>query len=343
MKFDVVIGNPPYQEKAKGDSTKDTPVYHHFYNLAGAISDRYCLISPGRFLFNAGSTDKRWNEQMLNDKHLKVKYYEADSNKVFSGTNIMGGVAVLYRDTNSDFGEIGTFSAHPVLFSILQKVSSVRDKSLHEIITNRGQYRYSDLIYQEYPELMKSVSDRRIASNAFSKLKEMFTAEPPDNANEFIKIFGRDENTRCYKWFRTIYMNSPENLNYYKIVVPKANGSAPIGDYSNTPVIGKPEMLEPGVGYTETFIGIGCFKDIVEAQNALKYIKSKFARVLLGILKTTQDNTSEKWRLVPLQDFTSKSDIDWSGDVRGIDLQLYRKYKLNSKEVDFIENAVRTL
>lgn len=343
MKFDVVIGNPPYQEKAKGDSTKDTPVYHHFYNLAGAISDRYCLISPGRFLFNAGSTDKSWNQQMLNDKHLIVKYYEADSNKVFSGTNIMGGVAVLYRDVNRDFGEIGTFSAHPVLFSILQKVSSVRDESLCEIVTNRGQYRYSDIIYQEHPELMKLVSDRRIASNAFSKLKEMFTTEPPSNTSEFIKIFGRDGNSRCYKWFRTIYMNAPENLYCYKIVVPKANGSAPIGDCSNTPVIGSPEILEPGVGYTETFIGIGCFKDIVEAQNALKYIKSKFARVLLGILKTTQDNTSEKWRLIPLQDFTSTSDIDWSGDVRDIDLQLYEKYKLNTKEVEFIESAVRAL
>ena len=63
MKFDVVVGNPPYQEGAKGESTKDTPVYHHFYQLAEQCSDKYCLISPARFLFNAGSTDKNWNEK----------------------------------------------------------------------------------------------------------------------------------------------------------------------------------------------------------------------------------------------------------------------------------------
>ena len=91
MKFDAVVGNPPYQENAKGESTKDTPIYNFFYDLAEKVGSKYCLISPARFLFNAGSTDKNWNQKMLTDKHIKVEYYEQNSAKVFPNTDIKGG------------------------------------------------------------------------------------------------------------------------------------------------------------------------------------------------------------------------------------------------------------
>lgn len=91
VKFDAIVGNPPYQESAKGESTKDTPIYHYFYNLAEKFATRYCLISPARFLFKAGSTDKEWNQKMLNDEHLKVVFYEQDSANVFPTTDIKGG------------------------------------------------------------------------------------------------------------------------------------------------------------------------------------------------------------------------------------------------------------
>src|SRR5699024_1549360 len=124
MKFDVVVGNPPYQESAKGESTKDTPIYPYFYNLAEKISSSYCLISPARFLFNAGSTDKRWNAKMLTDKHLKVEYYEQNSSKLFPHTDIKGGVAIIYRDVEKDFGEVGIFTSYGELNSIIKKVSA---------------------------------------------------------------------------------------------------------------------------------------------------------------------------------------------------------------------------
>ena len=93
VKFDVVVGNPPYQENKEG--TSDNPIYHHFYDLAKEIADQYCLISPARFLFNAGKTPKAWNEEMLNDDHISVEYYEQKSYKVFPNTDIKGGIAVL--------------------------------------------------------------------------------------------------------------------------------------------------------------------------------------------------------------------------------------------------------
>ena len=75
----------------------------------------------------------------------------------------------------------------------------------------------------------------------------------------------------------------------------------------------------------------------------MKYIKSKFARTMLGVLKVTQYNNADKWRLVPMQDFTSKSDIDWSGKIPEIDQQLYKKYSLTKYEINFIETKVQAM
>ena len=100
---------------------------------------------------------------------------------------------------------------------------------------------------------------------------------------------------------------------------------------------------EPLIGYTQSFIGIGTFETEFEASAMLKYVKSKFARTMLGILKITQDNDREVWRLVPLQDFTSMSDIDWNQSVADIDVQLYRKYGLDEAEIAFIESHVKEM
>lgn len=338
MKFDVVVGNPPYQENAKGESTKDMPVYNYFYDLAEKISSKYCLISPARFLFNAGSTDKNWNKKMLSDTHLKVVFYEQNSTNVFSNTDIKGGVAVLYYDSSNDFGEIGTFTSFEELNSIIAKVSKLSIRTLDEIISNRGQYRYADKIYADYPKEMMQISDRRIASNAFSKLPQLFTDDKPDDGLEYIQIFGRFDNGRGYKWFKRDYLSEPITFNKYKVILPKANGSGAIGEVLSTPLIG-----EPLIGFTETFISIGAFDNETEAQNALKYVKSKFARTMLGVLKITQDNPRDKWQKVPLQDFTTDSDIDWSTSISEIDRQLYKKYGLDQTEIDFIESKVRAM
>ena len=119
MKFDVVIGNPPYQEETEG--TSDKPIYNYMMDSAEEIADKVCLITPARFLFNAGKTPKAWNRKKLNDPHFKVNYYEQDSSKIFPNTDIKGGVAITYRDKMLSFGEIGTFTIFDELNSILHK------------------------------------------------------------------------------------------------------------------------------------------------------------------------------------------------------------------------------
>ena len=141
MKFDYVIGNPPYQQDSNGANESDTPLYHYFYEEAFKIADKVELITPARFLFNAGYTPKTWNEKMLNDEHFKILYYELKSNKVFANTDIKGGIAIGYRNIEKDYGAIGVFTAYPELNYIKTKVDAVSAKSLCDIITNRGLYR----------------------------------------------------------------------------------------------------------------------------------------------------------------------------------------------------------
>ena len=130
----------------------------------------------------------------------------------------------------------------------------------------------------------------------------------------------------------------PDALERFKVALPKANGSGAFGE-----ALARPAVLGPGEAVTGTFITIGAFDSVEEAQSCLKYIKSKFARAMLGVLKVTQDNLARVWRQVPAQDFTTGSDIDWSKPIPEIDQQLYAKYGLDGDEVEFIESNVKPM
>ena len=150
MKFDFVIGNPPYQEE-KEDNGRQPPIYDKFMDGTYKVSEKVLLISPARFLFNAGQTPKEWNKKMLNDPNLKVLTYEQDSSKVFPNTDIKGGVAITYRNLNENFGAIGVFTPIPELNSILYKVKEAFDKSLAEIIYAPTKFDL-DHLYERHPE-----------------------------------------------------------------------------------------------------------------------------------------------------------------------------------------------
>ena len=342
MKFDVVIGNPPYQEETEG--TSDKPIYNYMMDAADEIADKVCLITPARFLFNAGKTPKAWNRKKLNDPHFKVNYYEQDSSRVFPNTDIKGGVVITYSDNKEEFGPIGTFTPFLELNTIMDKVSLISgDDSFSELIYAPESYKFSQCIHVEHPYIENRLSKGHkfdVTTNIFEKLPELFHSQlnPNENESDYIKIIGRENNVRCEKWIKREYINSPDNFVNYKVILPKANGSGVLGEPLSTPLIGKPYY-----GHTQTFISVGSFNSYDEADACIKYIKSKFARTMLGILKVTQDNKKEAWRKVPLQDFTSNSDIDWSQSIENIDQQLYKKYNLSQDEIDFIESKVRAM
>lgn len=342
MKFDAVVGNPPYQEE--GLNTRKAPIYHLFYDLAFNLSDKVSLISPARFLYRVGQTPKGWMDRILNDKHFKVVDYFQKSIDVFPTVVIKGGVAITYRDTKQDFGKIEFFSNFPELKTILQKVyihNDFKKEEFSRIVSSQGIYRFSNLALKEHPEILAIQGQgtaAKITSRGFEKLSDIFLATEPENTDDYVKIIGLSNGRRVLKWIKVSYIQNVDSLNFYKVFVPEANGTGAIGEVLSTPMIGSPM-----IGHTDTFLTVGMFNDYGDANNCLKYVSSKFARTLLGTLKATQHNPRDTWANVPLQDFTFKSDIDWTQPISDIDKQLYRKYNLSEEEINFIESMIKPM
>ena len=341
MKFNAVVGNPPYQLMASGDANGSDPIYHLFIDAACQIGERVSFIHPARFLFNAGKTPKEWNQKMLNDEHYKVVKYWSNSADVFPTVDIKGGVAVTYWDKTQSFGKIGVFVSYPELRSILEKVKGDNFKTFSDIVYPRDLYRLDETLYIENPWAENRQSSGHkydVGSNVFDVLSELFYDEEPKDDYKYAKILGRQGSDRIESWIRRDYLKVPDNFEYFKVFVPKSNGSGAIGEVLSTPMVG-----EPMVGSTTTFLSIGKFSSEDEAIACLKYIKTKFARTMLGTLKVTQDNPKPTWANVPLQDFTPNSDIDWTQSIINIDGQLYKKYNLSPEEIAFIESKIKAM
>ena len=342
MKFDVIIGNPPYQEETASDSTRKPPIFNFFMDEAYKCADKVELITPARFLFRGGYTSKAWDDKMLNDCHFKVLNYESDSTKIF-GPNIQieAGIAITYRDSSKDFGSIGTFVKYDELRSIMHRVM-YNDRyafvPLSDIISPPLSYQVSEKLIKDYPEAV------RLRSNAFEALDSVFKEERPFDSNSYIQMEGllNSKRTRRYV-LREYIVDSSTTLDKWKVFVPESNGSS--GKLGDEParIISKPIIAEPGVGYTQTYIAVGKFTTEFEARACLNYVLTKFARTMLGILKVTQHNPGSKWIYVPLQDFTPSSDIDWSKSIAEIDEQLFDKYGLDEQERNFIRTKVKEM
>jgi len=341
MKFDAIVGNPPYQVMNKGDGKGSNPVYHLFYDASQFISDRVTFIHPARFLFNAGKTPKEWNDKMLNDSHFKVVSYWPDSISVFTTVDIKGGVAITLWDKESDFGKIGAFSPYEEMKTIIQKVLKSEFIPFSEHVYPRDLYRLSNQFYIENDWAVgrpKKGHKYDVGTNIFDLFPELFFADKPDDGEKYALILGREDSTRREFWIKEKFIKVPDNYRSYKVIITKANGSGSFGEALSTPIVGN-----PGVGHTVTFLSIGKFQEEFEATSVLNYIKTKFARALLGTLKVTQDNPRETWQNVPNQNFGRFSDIDWTRTISEIDRQLYEKYNLSEKEITFIEAMISSM
>lgn len=235
MKIDAIIGNPPYQVMVDGNG-RAKPVYHLFMDLASQLAQRVSLITPARYLFNAGFTPSEWNNKMLNDEHFKVVTYKANSTEIFPTVDIKGGVAVMYRDSKQYFGKIGTFKAYPELYTIAHKVEALQEQSLTEIIYAESSYRFDT----NKPEVQDLVAkrlggDRKVISNIFDKLPDLFTET---HGTGTIGFYGRTKGGRCIRYADSAWFEVHPNLEKYKVIVPKSNGTGAIGEVLSTPLIG---------------------------------------------------------------------------------------------------------
>ncbi len=342
-KFYAIIGNPPYQSD-KDDNDRKPPIYDAFMDAAYEISDLVELITPGRFLFNAGQTPKAWNEKMLADEHLKVLDYQPDSSLVFPGTDIKGGIAITLRNAAVRFGAIETFTINPELNGIIKRVNqaTMGQPRLDSIFASQRCYKFSDAFYQENAS-NKNVTSKlgpgnkiKIVSKVMEDLPELFTVKP--SADDDYRFYGRIDGKRECRYIAQRYIRDNEYIRKWKLLIPEANNSGQYGETLATPIV-----VGPNVGSTDTFLNAGPFDAESETSNLALYYKTKFFRALLGVKKVTQHSPSQVWKTIPLQDFTFTSDIDWSRSVAEIDRQLYAKYGLSDEEIEFIETHVQEM
>ena len=338
--FDFVIGNPAYQDETESDTTRMPPIYNYFMDQAYQIANKVEMITPARFLFNAGQTPKAWNQKMLDDPHLKVLFYEPDATKIFPNTDIKGGVVITYRDAYRQCGPIQAFVPHPELRTILEKAGAKNiSDSLTDIADSSNVYDLNN-IYTDHPDYRQYVGDggrhSQLKTNVLN-INPIFT-DSPTEPDDYL-VFGLVNGKRGTKYCHRRYLKSDhKSLFKYKVLVPKATGSGKFGDTL-------PEMIvvQPESAFTQTYISIGTFENETEAVNLTKYLKTKFSRTLLYVLKVTQDNLPSVWRFIPKQNFTSSSDINWNTSIANIDRQLYKKYGLSQEEIDFIESHVKEM
>ena len=344
-KFYAVIGNPPYQTDPGEGNTRAQPIYDKFMDACYEVADVVELITPARFLFNAGQTLPSWNEKMLNDPHIKVVDYEPDSSRVFANTDIKGGVAVTLRNSNVDYGAIGVFTAFPVLNEIIGRIGRTTSgkKGLDSIFASQRLYKFSDTFFQENADdanvqkIMNSGTRTKIVSSFMEKMPDVFLERAPRD-KPYIRMLGRIRGQREYRYIDARYVKDNEYLDAYKLFIPEANASGAFGECLAEPVVGS-----PGDGSADTFLNAGPFSSQDEALALAKYYKTKFFRALLGARKVTQHSPQQVWKTIPLQDFTPSSDIDWSKPVADIDRQLYRKYGLSDEEAEFVETHVKEM
>ena len=341
-KFYAVIGNPPYQENVEG-SSRAKPIYNFFMDAAYNVAEKAELITPARFLFDSGLTPKAFNKRMLEDEHLKIGKYYSDGAEVFPNTDIKGGVVITYRDETERFNPIRRMYKDEHHRPLVEKALNANGfQPLSTIVGSQGTFKYTDTFFKDNSAARKVLSKGtkdKILSAHFSD-SDFACSFMETEAVGCVKMLARVDGRRVYRWIRSDYVveNGNDTLAFYKVFVAEAQGSGTYGETLSDTVIG-----EPGTGQTDTFLAFGKFDNVDEAINLTKYLKTKYARALLGALKVTQHAASAVWAYVPLQDFTSNSDIDWSQSIADIDRQLYAKYCLDDDEIEFIESHVKEM
>lgn len=342
MKFDVIVGNPPYQEEIEGTSA--TQIYPYFMDLAYEIADKVCLITPARFLMNAGKTSKEWNAKMLNDPNLSILKYYQTSGQVFAGTNFTGGVVITLRD-NQKFGTpISFFYPYEALPNIISKVKHKNFTTIQNIFYPQTKWNLENL-YKKFPNAKNKIGsngkEKRLTSSIFLDMEEfdIFYDNSTDVENPVL-IYAK---SGTKKYIAKYFLDNDNNVDGFKAIISAADGaSGNIGETTER-ITGKPFIGLANSGYNQTFIGFGNFENLQEAENLVKYMKTRFTRCLVGTLKATNGTKFNVWANVPLQDFTNNSDIDWTVCIADIDKQLYAKYGLSDDEIAFIESKVKAM
>ncbi len=330
MKFDVIIGNPPYQlNDGGGTGSSAKAIYDKFVIQAQALKPRYItMIIPARWMTGGKGLDG-FRESMIKDRRIRVMHDFLDASQCFSGVSIEGGVCYFLWDRDNQglcnyylhqsnehtlnskktLDEDGTSDIvirDPNLIQILNKVQCLRERTFDSLVSARNPFginsKVDDIVTKSAGELR--VLCRYNTKRTILPLKKAFSVP-----------------------------RGQEYIGKYKLFVSKADGAAgQIGNPIPARIIGKAELGEPDMVCSETFLAIGPFSSKKEAITVASYIQTKFFRLLVGIRKN-KNMTQKTYSYVPIQNFSHP----WTDEM------LYKKYNLSEEEIAFIESMIRPM
>lgn len=332
MKFNAIVGNPPYQVTAESGN-RSLPVYNHFIDISKKMNPDYVsLIVPSRWMSGGlGLSDFR--QSMLDDRRLNQIIDYPDSNQVFPGVEVKGGICYfLWKNDYDGKCNVTTVRGENVYGPVKRQLDKfdvlVRD-SLSVVILDKVLEKEEDSIIA-----ILSVDKEFGWTSNFNDFEK-------NMVDGYVPLHYIVKGSRKVGWInRDDISKSAELIDTYKVLIPKAgsDGGKKIPDV----VLGKPLVANNPSVCTQSFLFF--FVDSkIEAISIEKYLKSKFLRFLVSLRKMTQDATRSTYTWVPLQDFTPSSDIDWTKSISDIDQQLYKKYNLSAEEAAFIESMVKPM
>lgn len=331
MKFDVIIGNPPYQEEDGGAGASAKPIYNQFVNISKEMCSPYlCVIMPSRWMAGGKGLDE-FRNAMLNDKHIAELHDFMHPEDVFPNTNNRGGVCFFMRNINYDNTEhkvkvVTHYENHSYNAQRPLKTYDldifVRDSQaisiLDKIFNNEAVYTMNNYISAAKAFGFRTffIEDNRFKNTA-------------DNLQDPIKCYGRAGKVGYVE--RTEVRSHPEWIDKWKVYVPESNNiGTELNDDNQNSFVGS-----PGTICTETYLVVGAELDLSQekAKHLSNYLKTKFARFLLSLAKISQHGTGKTYRFIPLQDFSES----WT------DAELYKKYSLTDEEIGFIESKIKPM
>jgi site-specific DNA-methyltransferase (adenine-specific) len=323
MKFDVIIGNPPYQlSDGGGAGTSAVPLYHKFIQQAKKLKPKYLtMIVPARW-YSGGKGLDEFRDEMLNDNRIREIHDYIDATDCFPGVQIKGGVCYFLWDRdNTGLCKVTSYNKNMIISTVERPL--LEEKSHVFIRFNEAINILKKISSLNEESIVNNVSSRKpygIDSN-YSKFKKIKSNEYP------IKLyrFGEDgfiSNKEIVK--------GEEYIDKIKVIISKAGSGS---DSFPHQIIGVPLISEPQSVSTETYIILRTFESLDEANNFISYVSTRFFRFLVSLIKNTQNASKNVYSFVPIQDFNES----WT------DEKLYKKYGITEEEQVFIETLIRPM
>lgn len=343
MKFDAIIGNPPYQEGDGGAGASAKPIYNQFVDVAKEqIGSTYlCVIMPSRWMAGGKGLDE-FRAAMLNDRHIAELHDFMHPENVFPDTNNRGGVCYFMRNTNYDNREqkVKVVTHYEKDSAIIWR--NLQTSSFDIFIREDHAITILDKVVEKNPDFVSMsscVSSRKPFGVESNIIKYSTYHLTPDNMKKPIMCYGKGERKGYVEY--AIITAHQSWINRWKVFTPRANNvGTELNDDNLNSFIGA-----PGTICTEAFIVIGAELGLMraECESISKYLRTKFARYLHSLAKASHDATSRTYRFVPMQNFKVDSDIDWSMSIAEIDEQLYAKYGLSPDEIAVIDSMIKPM